>query len=301
MNIKVGKHLTEIKNADLINENELNISKCYFEFDEAINNDFTKEAYFTLNKGTTYKKIIVNNECDLPSEILNKKGMVELGVVAYYIDDNEVETRYNPSPCYFNTLIGSLKDAENSEPITPSELEQYEQALNDGLLEAQNVDIDASKSGSTATITITNRNGEIKAVNVSDGQDGNNGLNGTDGIGISGIEKTSASGLVDTYTITYTNGNSTTFDVTNGKDGVDGQNGTNGVGISTIEKTGTSGLVDTYTITYTDNNSSTYTVTNGKDGVDGQNGSDYVLTSADKSEIAGIVLSELQTVDEVGF
>lgn len=300
MNIKVGKHLIQIQKEDLTNEKEINVTKCYFTFDEDITNNFVKEAYFTLNNGTTYKKIIVNNECDIPNEVLQDTGNVELGVVTYHID-NDIETRYNPSPCYFQIVSGSLKEAENSQEITPSELEQYEQALNDGLLEAQNVDIDASKSGSTAIITITNRNGEIKSVNVVDGANGQDGQNGNDGVGISSIVKTSTSGLVDTYTINYTNGNSTTYQVTNGKNGTDGTNGTNGVGISSISKTSTSGLVDTYTITYTNNNTSTYNVTNGKDGVDGQNGSDYVLTSADKSEIATIVLNELQTVDEVGF
>ena len=260
MNIKVGKHLIELNKDDLINEKEINITKCYFTFDEEITNDFVKEAYFTLNKGTTYKKIIVNNECDLPSEILREKGIVELGVVAYYIDENDNETRYNPSSCFFETLSGSLKTATNSQPITPSEMEQYEQALNDGLLEVQNVDIDASKSGSTATITITNRNGTTKQVQVSDGINGQNGKDG--------------------------------------KDGTNGTNGTNGVSIVSVTKTSTSGLVDTYTISYSNTNTSTFNVTNGANGQDGSN---YVLTTADKNEIAGIVLSELQTVDEVGY
>ena len=56
-----------------------------------------------------------------------------------------------------------------------------------------------------------------------------------------------------------------------------GASGANSVGISKIEKTSTSGMVDTYTITYTNGNTSTFTVTNG---------SDYVLTDADKTEIA---------------
>lgn len=253
MKLIVNEHTVEIEKTP-VNEKEIDITVCQFEFAEPITPEYVKEAYFTY-KDETYKQIIVNDECAIPYEVLQEKGTVEIGVVAYLVQDEEKIKRYNPTPAYFDTWLGSLKeDAENSEPITPSEMEQFEQALNDGLSEVENVDIDAEKVDTTTTITITNRNGEIKAVNLCDGVDGNDGKDGTDGIGI-----------------------------------------------SAITKTGTSGLVDTYTITYTNNNTTTYNVINGKDGIDGTDGNDYVLTNADKNEIANIVLSELQTVDEVGF
>lgn len=62
--------------------------------------------------------------------------------------------------------------------------------------------------------------------------------------------------------------------------------GEDGRGIKTVARTsgtGAAGTTDTYTITYTDNTTSTFTVYNGK------NGKDYVLTEADKAEIAGMV------------
>lgn len=81
-----------------------------------------KEAYFTF-KGNTYKQLIQNNECSFPQEVLTDKGQIEIGVVAYKIDDEMI--RYNPRPAYFNTLLGSLKDdVENSEEITPTDKEQ---------------------------------------------------------------------------------------------------------------------------------------------------------------------------------
>lgn len=132
MLLKVNPHKIEIIK-EPVNEREINISKCNFIFDDEITNNYVKEAYFTF-KGNTYKQIIVNNECDFPSEVLTEKGTVEIGVVAYLIENETEIKRYNPSPAYFDTWVGSLKDnAENSEPITPSEMEQYEQALNDGL------------------------------------------------------------------------------------------------------------------------------------------------------------------------
>ena len=190
MKIRVNPHNVEIvrEETEPVNELEIKVSKCEFEFDEAITSEFVKEAYFTLN-GNTYKQIIVNNECDYPSEVLAEKGTLEIGVVAFKVENEEEIVRYNPSPDYYDTWVGSLKDAENSEPITPSEMEQFEQELQDGLNEleeavgkAENVDISIEKQEGKTTVTITNRDGEEKSEDILDG------ANGQDGIGIEKIE-----------------------------------------------------------------------------------------------------------------
>ena len=129
MKLIVKPHKIELIKEESVNEKEINISKCKFEFDERITDSYTKEAYFTLND-KTYKKIIINNECDFPSEILSEKGIVELGVVAFLVENNEEITRFNPTPVRFHTMRGSLKDnAENSSTPTPSELEQLESII----------------------------------------------------------------------------------------------------------------------------------------------------------------------------
>ena len=189
MKLIVNPHKIQITK-EPINEREINITKCEFEFAEEITNNYVKEAYFTLND-ETYKQIIFNNECDIPSEVLEKKGTVQIGVVAYLVENEEEIKRYNPSPAYFDTWIGSLKDnAENSEPITPSEMEQFEQELHNGLsevndkldemdealTEVDNLDIDATKSGSVSTVTITNKEGITKSVEIVDGEKGEKGL-----------------------------------------------------------------------------------------------------------------------------
>ena len=126
MKLIVNPHKIEIVK-EPVNEKEVNITKCEFEFADEITNEFTKEAYFTF-KGTTYKVIILNNECDIPNEVLVEKGQVEIGVVAFKVDNDLI--RYNPSPAYFNTWAGSLKEnAENSSTPTPSELEQLESII----------------------------------------------------------------------------------------------------------------------------------------------------------------------------
>ena len=175
MKLIVNAHKIELIPEEPVNEKEINISKCKFEFSDEYGDNLVKEAYFTLD-GETYKQIIVNDECSYPPEVLVKIGTVELGVVAYEVQDEEYIERFNPSPVYFQTTIGSLKDhAENSEEITPSEMEQFEQALEEGLAEVANVDIDASKSGNTATVSITNRNGVTKTVEIYDGEKGEDG------------------------------------------------------------------------------------------------------------------------------
>ena len=186
MKIRVNPHNIEIvrEQTEPINELEIKVSKCEFEFDEAITDEFVKEAYFTLN-GSTYKQIIVNNECDYPSEVLAKKGTLEIGVVAFKVENGEEIIRYNPSPDYFDSWVGSLKDADNSEPITPSEMEQFEQELQNGLNDittaienAERLDVDVSKVGNKTTVTITKQDGSTDSEDILDGEDGTDGENG---------------------------------------------------------------------------------------------------------------------------
>lgn len=183
MKVIVKPHKIELIKEESVNEKEINISKCKFEFDERITEEYTKEAYFTLND-KTYKKIIINNECDFPSEILSEEGIVELGVVAFLVENSEEITRFNPTPVRFPTMLGSLKDnAENSSTPTPSEMEQFEQALNDGLAEVNskldeideaitevnNLNLDVEKVGKVTTISLTKKDGTTKEEQVTDG------------------------------------------------------------------------------------------------------------------------------------
>lgn len=77
-----------------------------------------------------------------------------------------------------------------------------------------------------------------------------------------------------------------------GIQGPQGIQGIAGVGITSVTKTSTSGNVDTYTILFTNNSTTTFQITNGDD---------YVLTNADKQEIASIVLAAADDGDEVNY
>lgn len=132
MLIKVDKHNIEIVKEELINEKEVNVSKCHFEFAEDYLETMVKKALFTKGE-KTYEMLIANNECDYPSEILETDGTCLLGVYAFEVDGENLVKRFNPTPKKFAIELGSIRPSENSQPITPSEMEQYQQALQDGL------------------------------------------------------------------------------------------------------------------------------------------------------------------------
>lgn len=243
MKIIVGKHKIEFEK-ELINEKEINVTRCEFVFDEDITNDFVKEAYFTY-KDKSYKQIIIDNQCNIPTEILEEEGIVKVGVVAYKVEDEEEIIRYNPTPIFITILEGSLVEAENSTPITPSEMEQYEQALQEGLSEVENINITGEETSSGVDITITDREGNETTLHLLNGQDGSDGERGPVGpIGPIGPSNTLTIGTVQkgdnaNATITGTSPNQV-LNLTlpkgdtgpqgpTGRDGVDGQNGRDGV------------------------------------------------------------------------
>lgn len=167
MRIYVGKHQLKFIKEE-VNEKEINITKCEFEFDNDITDEYVKEAYFTLNK-TSYKQLIVNNECYIPSEVLNRKGIVELGVVAYLIEDGEYVKRYNPTSIYFPSKRGSLKENyENAEHITPTDIEQLTSLINSKqeiLVSGTNIKtINNQSILGSGNITIQGGGGEISPI-----------------------------------------------------------------------------------------------------------------------------------------
>lgn len=198
MRISVDTNNVKLIEKEQIESGEYNATPCIFKFSEEYDG-LIKTAVFTNKDKQAYKMLIQNNQCAIPVEVLEKDGKVELGVFGYTEEDRDLELRYSPKPCIFNVTKGSYKEAENSTPPTPTQFEQYEEALGEGLVEVQNVNIDANKLGTTATITITNRSGETKTVQIYDGQKGDTGAQGVPG----------NPGPA-------------------GKDGVDGKDGTNG-------------------------------------------------------------------------
>lgn len=133
MKIKVNKNEVSIEyEADeVINCGEYKIHKCYFDFSEEYQG-LTKKAIFETSM-IKKEMPIIDNECHIPYEVLNSER-INLRVYAYSIENDELILRYSPKYSEFYTLEGSyIEGAEPSEEITPTQFEQYVDALNKGL------------------------------------------------------------------------------------------------------------------------------------------------------------------------
>ena len=176
MDIRVTPNKVIIDNGYIVNRQEYNVNPCEFTFTEEYTG-LVKKAIFVAGN-IEIERAIINDKCDIPYDVLDEK-MFELRVYAYAVEDEQLVLRYSPTYAKVFLREGSYRGVTGSgEVITPTQFEQYESALNEGLDELEaglqevaNVDIDASKSGTTATVTITNRNGVEKSVEIEDGTD----------------------------------------------------------------------------------------------------------------------------------
>lgn len=151
--------------------------------------------------------------------------------------------------------------------ITPEEKSSMEEAiavLESEIAKVETMDIDAVKEGNTATVTITDKEGNQKSVDITDGVDGIDGQDGQNGFSptIRTIETT------DGYDLEITDVSGTnTITILNGRNGRDGTDGADGVSPVLQEQQTASG----YDISITDSTGSrTISLTNGQDGQDGQ-------------------------------
>ena len=183
MNIEVTKDKVTILDEDYPHENEYKIRKCHFTFDSYTEQFQLKRAIFTsLSTGIMKEIDIINNECDIPVEVLeNEYDTVKLGVYSFDIETVEgqelLKQRTSPSYDTFTVPTGSYEEgAETPEMITPSQYDIYSQALQEGLdtlneavQEVENLNLEAVKEGKITTITITKKDGTTEEVTLEDG------------------------------------------------------------------------------------------------------------------------------------
>lgn len=220
MNISVTKNQVSINTNYILNDKEYNVNKCYFSFSEEYTDDLVKKAVF-IQGSSKIEMSIINNQCEIPSEVLNQ-GTFEIHVYAYEVDGENLVIRYSPTYDTAYVRAGSyVENTEDPEVITPTQFEQYMQAMNDGLNEVDNVDIDSEQLSNGTSVTITNRYGESKTTYVYNGQDGVDGadgkdakINGVNTISIEAGENVTIDQTGNTLTINSTGGSGGTSDYT---------------------------------------------------------------------------------------
>ena len=223
-----------------MHEGEHNVNKCSFSFSEEYTDDLVKKAIFT-SQNSSIEVAIINNECNIPTEILKARNIVLLGVYAYKVVDDKLDLRYSPSPDAFKVNSGSyISETNESEEVTPSQFEQYMQALNDGLnkVEQSIKKMDSATSSVNDLVDEINwklENGDFigpEGPQGVPGKNGTDGADGADGVGIttitSGQSSVEEDKTVTPVTVQKSDGSSESFNV-EAKNGIDGQNGKDGV------------------------------------------------------------------------
>lgn len=264
MKITVNKDNVKIEEFDIVHEGEHRVNKCSFSFSEEYTEELVKKVIFT-SQNSSVEVAIINNECNIPTEILKARNIVLLGVYAYKVVDDKLDLRYSPSPDAFKVNSGSyIEGASKSEEITPSQFEQYMQALNDGLNKVEESIKKMDEATSSATQLVDDINQKLENGDFI----GPQGVPGNDGVGITTI--TSGQSIVEEdktitpVTVQKSDGSSQSFKV-EAKNGIDGQNGQN-----------------------------------GKDGVNGQNGQDGTTPNIQIGTVETLEPNEHATVTRTG-
>ena len=240
MNIKVTKDNVCIINKEYVHEGEYKINELSFDFSEEYTSDLVINAVFTNELGKAYQVSVIDGKCQIPAEILAETGQILLGVYAYKINNEELELRYSPFPTSFNVISGSYDStAEESQEITPTQFEQYMQALNDGLNQVKDSISKLDNATKNANDLVDEINKKLENGDFigpqgpigSQGEPGKDGTNGIDGVGITTITSGQATeengNTITPITVEKTDGSSEIFNVS-AKNGIDGKNGQNG-------------------------------------------------------------------------
>lgn len=165
MQVKVTKDKVLIldKETIKIHEGEYKINKLMFEMSDEYTSDLSINAVFTKDNGKSWQMSVLNNECDIPAEILDEAGNITLGVYAYKINNDKLELRYSPFPTNFKIISGSYNPtAEESQEITPSQYEQYMMALQTGLNQVQEAIEEVNQATEDATNLVDKINQMLK-------------------------------------------------------------------------------------------------------------------------------------------
>lgn len=174
---------------------------------EIIMQDETKSYVMTTKMNETYVLPV--------KSIITKTGLNKMQlVITQGTDDEEIPIFKSEM---FNFFIAESIDAEI---VMPDEYPQWIDEANAKLNELSNFDIDAEKVDDTTTITITDRYGLSKSVQVFDGTDGKDAkINGVNTLNIKAGTNITLEQEDDTLTINSQGGGSGAVSSVNGQTG----------------------------------------------------------------------------------
>lgn len=180
----------------------INDTLIHFSFSEDWNGFIKTAAFYNIYKKIEFK-IILNNECFIPSNIINKEGSIWIGVFGY---KNEITKTTNLARY-------DIKSGAISIPEDPQE-SIYEELLT----KINELNFTSANVNSNGHLILTLQNGTIMDAGYvigEQGTQGNQGIQGEIGVGIATIEKNGTDGILDYYVITFTNGDTFSYTITN--------------------------------------------------------------------------------------
>ena len=258
------------------------------------------------NKSEIIATVLSDGQCTVPYEVLTDKGQVKVNLVGSISEGDVLTDRLTSYP-----VVAFIVDAEakvngsNTQPITPSQFEQFVEAVKEDADRAEQGAQNASASAESASASAESASASAKSAHddkieieqkiaeviqqIEDFEQVEVVVNTlpagsqatsdfTDGVLTLGIPQgakgDTGNGIAScvlnadyTLTINFTDGTSY---ITTSIRGAQGAKGDTGNGISSITKTGSETVdgrvVDTYTTTFTDGETTEFEVTNGKDG-----------------------------------
>lgn len=162
--VKENRELIVVNNQNTQNENnveivELTVPEKY--------NDFVKKIVFIIGENVI-SRTFENNQYIMERDILQNEH------VLFYIwltkETKDFRSRIKKLGINSNKSVnGEVTPAEKTE------MERVIEELDAEITKTENLNIDANKVGNTTTITLTDKEGNEKTVNILDGQDGTDG------------------------------------------------------------------------------------------------------------------------------
>ena len=169
----------DAKENEILNSGSVKYYEVEVEFDESWEG-LSIEARIANREGCQYADegnaiAVINNKMFIDKEL---SGSFGIGFIGYEVE-NETKTYQistNLAPIFFNKGAGEITvtNSEDVPEITEWEtyLAQVQEFMNNAntkINEANNLDLDISKQGRIATVTITKKDGTTKSENVEDG------------------------------------------------------------------------------------------------------------------------------------